>query len=372
MDDPERKETLQSQGFPAGLAAELLQYASSHPVRIWLVDNRGTMHKNDGHMVSQSTKGDISVIPCTRWHEVTSTIQWHAEFAAWCQTPMAVRLLQDPGVQVGPQQVGVAASKRLSCKEEVQRLKSLLHKTRPDGATSRIHWHLLEVIPSIETLLPILEQTDKGLVLCVCTDSIPTDGQGKEDATMLEDFLSTLHQLAEWPVQIIWRLSTDEERVVQYYQNIAICKGGSLRSSILVLDDYISECRTVQQHNPWFHYGYPLHLCREEGISLPVLEMLRQRPLTSDELCCLIGFLFGVNFPSTLYGPERDYAQFRRYVKNLNQKAGVLWNPLPRKFVLWIHMKELDRMYDPRRGLRKLFGSRNGRLSLTKAKIIEK
>jgi hypothetical protein len=60
-----------------------------HPLRIWLVDNCGTMLKDDGHMVAQSPK-KIEVINCSRWEEITSSIIWHAEMAGWCQNPTAI------------------------------------------------------------------------------------------------------------------------------------------------------------------------------------------------------------------------------------------------------------------------------------------
>jgi hypothetical protein len=300
------------------------------------------MHKNDGHMVSQSSKGKVEIVDCTRWEEATSTILWHAELAAWCQTPMAIRLLQDPGIQVGPQQVGVSASNHYSSSEEVHRLKLLLKKTRPVGATSPINLHMQELFPSIQALLPLLEETHKQVTLCVCTDSIPTDAEGKEHPLMIQEFLLTLQQLVDWPVQVVLRLSTDEERVVQFYQNLMI-NDESLSNHLQVLDDYVSECQLVQHHNPWLHYGYPLHLCREEGIRIPVLEALNQRPLLPNEMCDVVSLIFG--YIDQSYNPDREYAEFRKQVLELNKETGVLWNPTKKKFVTWMDLKKMDKLY---------------------------
>ena len=87
---------------------------------------------------------------------------WHAEFAAWCQTPMVLRLLHDPGATVGPQQVGVAASKHLSCQEEVDRLKELLGNTRPSGGTTRLLMHLQEMLQTILEMSPRFSWQDEG------------------------------------------------------------------------------------------------------------------------------------------------------------------------------------------------------------------
>jgi hypothetical protein len=302
------------------------------------------MHKSDGHLVSQTVKGKVEIVDCSRWEEVTSTIMWHAEMAAWCQTPMAVRLLHDPGIQVGPQQVGVSASKHYSSKEEVSRLRTLLKKTRPNGLTSPVYLHMKELFPSIQTLVPILHQTRKQLTLCVCTDSIPTDEFGEENPRMIQEFLVTLQQLADWPVQVVIRLSTDEERVVQFYQNL-FATHSNLASNLQVLDDYVSECHQVQKHNPWLHYGYPLHLCREEGIRIPVLEALSERPLLPTELCGLVSLIFGVVIPTDTYDLDTHYAQFRTLVESLNKDTVPMWNPTKKKFVPWISLKKLDKTY---------------------------
>jgi hypothetical protein len=201
------------------------------------------------HMVSQSSSGKVEIVHCMRWEEVTLTILWHAELAAWCQTPMAIRLLQDPGIQVRPQQVGVSALKHYSSSEEVHRLKLLLKKTRPIGATSPINLHLQELFPSIQAMLPVPLSQQKQVTLCVCTGSIPIDAEDKEHPLMIQEFLLTLQQLVDWPVQVVLQLSTnDEERVVQFYQNLMI-NDKRLSNHLQVLDDYVSECQHTQHHN---------------------------------------------------------------------------------------------------------------------------
>jgi hypothetical protein len=180
------------------------------------------------------------------------------------------------------------------------------------------------------------------VILCVCTDSIPTDAEGKEHPLMIQEFLSTLQQLVEWPVQVVLRLSTDEERVVNFYQNLMV-RDESLSNHLQVLDDYVSECQLVQHHNPWLHYGYPLHLCREEGIRIPVLEALNQRPLLPNEMCDVVSLIFG--YIDQSYNPDREYAEFRKQVLELNKETGVLWNPTKKKFVTWMDLKKLDKLY---------------------------
>lgn len=334
----ERIQILQSQGFPVGLASLLLQHTHEFPIRIWLIDNSGTMHHNDGHIVTQNSDGKVVLVDCSRWQEVSSTVRWHAELAAWVQTPMAIRFLRDPGAHVGPQQLGVSASKHHSSNEEVSRLKAMLHKIRPTGGTTPIHYHLQELIGPIQSLLPSLYDSNRRLVICVCTDSIPTDANGIENPEMIQDFILTLQQFTEWPVQVVIRLLTDEERVVHFYQHLSTTTNTRLQ----VLDDYVSECRQVQEHNPWLHYGYPLHLCREQGIHMDVLETLSKRALTATELIEISRIIFAGQFQPQ---DQLPFVHFRKQIEEWNKEAGVLWNPMKKRFVPWVDLKKLDKCY---------------------------
>lgn len=364
----ERIGILQSQGFPTGLASLMLQHAVDLPLRIFLIDNSGTMHRNDARLVSQSSSGVVQTVGCTRWEAVTPTIIWHAEMAAWRQTPMAVRLLHDPGMNVGPQQLGISASKHYSSREEVERLKDLLRASRPNGATCPLNVHMKELLPSISAVAPKLVRQGRRVFLCICTDRIPTDSVGTENPQVIQDFLSTLGKLLEWPVQVVFRLSTKDERVTQFYMNL-IAKSrpeqpdhvfpnlgfdetstdtgdvSNVCEHLQVLDDYVSECERVQERNPWLNYGYPLHLCREEGICFKSIEALSQRRLRRNEALQVVGCLFDQNISDNISSNETQLHAVRRRIEDLNSQSGVLWNPVKKKFVHWIDLKILHKLY---------------------------
>ena len=470
----DRLDSLQrEQGFPKGLARLLLRHAMNSPIRCWIIDNSGTMHCHDGHRVVRtnsrrssnsglggSQKFSIQVIDCTRWEEVQSTVLWHAELAAWCQTPLAMRLVHDPGATVGAQQVGVSASKSLTCVQEVDRLRRLLRSTRPSGGTTPLTRHLQDILKTVQEFYPRLSyhrhpHTHSGnnnsdsnpenwLTLVICTDGLPTDEKGQEDFKVIEKFVRTLESLQGFGVSIVLRLSTDEERVVAFYRTLDIntnnlptiqrrvhtqTHGGRTRlvstslnyqqpmstnansrcttpRHLPILDDYVSECQEVSKCNPWLHYGYPLHLCREQGISSSILEDLGHRPLKPTEVCRLIQLVFECDLPITSLGgdgngdgrcgePERsrarpnevprlgmeyeeqhlqqqtaqgsheqrqeqascsgvaataDYKVFRANLEWYNEQSGLLWNPVKQKFVPWLDLKKLDQLYGNRQG----------------------
>lgn len=337
----ERIQILEGQGFPVGLASTLLKHTHDFPIRVWLVDNSGTMHHNDGHIVTQTSEGKVEIVKCSRWHEICTALCWHAELAAWVQTPMAIRFLNDPGVHVGPQQLGVSASKHHNSNEEVAALKAMLHKIRPTGGTTPIHNHLQELVGPIEALLGELEQNQRKLVICVCTDSIPTDVDGTENPQMMENFFLTLQQFTEWPVHVVIRLLTGEERVVQFYQQLT-----RNDATLQVLDGYVNECRQVQSHNPWLHYGYPLHLCREQGIHSNVLETLAKRTLSPNELMEVLRIIFVGHKERPQ--DQVSFVHFRKEIETWNKEAGELWNPIKKRFVPWVDLKKLDKYYKER------------------------
>jgi hypothetical protein len=163
-------------------------------------------------------------------------------------------------------------------------------------------------------------------------------------------------------------LSTKEQGVIQFYQELIARKGErqqeqsnphpgfddschdsggitNFHERLQVLDDYVSECERVQAYNPWLNYGYPLHLCREEGICIKVIEALSQRPLLREEALDVSGYLFGQNLSDNLPSNEIQYHAFLQRIVDLNSDAGVLWNPVKKKFVPWIDLKRFDRVY---------------------------
>jgi hypothetical protein len=58
---------LQEQGFPLGLAKTLSETKEAFPLRIWVVDNSGSMRTLDGHKIVETlNSNDIKLVQCTR------------------------------------------------------------------------------------------------------------------------------------------------------------------------------------------------------------------------------------------------------------------------------------------------------------------
>jgi len=83
---------LHAQGFPRGLSKSLFFNAKEFPLRIWVVDNSGSMTNTDGHrFVETSNSKKIKVVSCTRWAEIKETVLYHAEISALLQAPTIFR-----------------------------------------------------------------------------------------------------------------------------------------------------------------------------------------------------------------------------------------------------------------------------------------
>lgn len=62
---------LKEQGFPLGLAETLTRNNEAFPLRIWVVDNSGSMIQGDGHRFVETKKAEeVKVVSCTRWSEI--------------------------------------------------------------------------------------------------------------------------------------------------------------------------------------------------------------------------------------------------------------------------------------------------------------
>ena len=314
------------------------------------------MNAADGHRVVQNSEHKISNVSCTRWEEVTSTLLWHASFSAMMKAPTAIRLVHAPSLDQ-PQQVGIALSDQVDEKSEIASLSEILQQT-PSGSGGGQLSHLREMITScLQVPMELLKS--KSMAIVYVTDRLPVDEDGREGDHVTQAFLETLNLLQGSPVWVVVRLSTDEQRVVDFYNDLDVkmelvsveMSGGMTPGQIHldVLDDYVSEAGAVHEHNAWLNYAYPLHLCRESVVKYPIFDALNDRPLSHDELVDFMTLLFDRNQQAwalqPLANPTTHYADFRAEISELNRKTGTLYDPIRRRVVPWIDMGHLDRIY---------------------------
>jgi hypothetical protein len=330
------------------------------PARVWIIDNSISMNCADGHRVVQTLDHKIKNVSCTRWEEVVSTLLWHATFSVKMEAPTVIRLVHSLRTGYSPQ-ITVASTVNVDEAMDLSRLADLLQGT-PSGIRGPLT-HLRDTVMTClhEQSMKLLAD-EKALAILYVTDRLPVDDYGKEGEHATREFLEILQLLRGSPVFVVIRLSTDEPRVVKFYNDLdshmdtmmavhpddtELPRFGEIHLD--VLDDFVSEAAAVQEHNPWLNYAYPLHLCRESAVQFPVFDTLNDRPLTHRELVEFLTLLFDRNQPAwglkPIPNPVTHYSEFRTDISDLNRKAGLLYDPIKRKVAPWIDLTQMDRIY---------------------------
>ena len=102
--------------------------------------------------------------------------------------------------------------------------------------------------------------------------------------------------------------------------------------------------------NKWLNYALPLHRVREMGYQHRIMDLLDERLLNKDELREFLTLLFGESALRDAPDIHADWKGFYRVLENVVAAEGREWNPHTRKRGPWIDMKQLKKLYAPRRG----------------------
>lgn len=82
-----------------------------------------------------------------------------------------------------------------------------------------------------------------------------------------------MRPLKNLPVWIVSRPCTDEQGVVDYWNDI----DKQLELNMQVLDDFHDEAREIKARNSWLTYGEPLHRMREFGVHIKELDFIDEK-----------------------------------------------------------------------------------------------
>lgn len=256
------------------------------PLRIWVIDNSGSMATGDGHKLVTGPAGREGLTPCSRWGELGDAILWHATLAARLGAPTEFRLLNAP-VASG----GVPGYQVIQCgvgdpDAEIKQVQEML-RTDPIGRTplcAQIH----QVIQRVREEEPRLRSQHQRAVVTIASDGAATDGNIEQAMRPLRDL----------PVWCVVRLCTDDDQVVEYWNNI----DEDLELDMDVLDDLSGEASEVGASNKWLTYGAPLHRLREWGTVRKVFDLIDERPLDAAQMREMVGLVVGEQ-PARCGGP---------------------------------------------------------------------
>jgi hypothetical protein len=350
------RRSLKEQGYTNGLIESLQLNKLAFPLRIWVVDNSGSMKTEDGHRIVALTDrqhmGHYEMKHCTRWREMQETVDYHSQMAALLHAPTTFRLLNPPGTLAGPQTFHVCHHDHEhhhhnDLDHEVAVAHSVMMNTQPSGFTPLAR-HIQEIRTDILTdpsLQRLLDGTGAKVAIVLATDGLPTDAYGYANSSARQQFVDALRSLVGLPVWIVVRLCTDEDDVVRFWNDL----DQEVELSLEVLDDFAAEAKEVYEFNPWLNYCLPLHRMREMGFWSKVMDDLDEHPLSKTQLKDFMKILFGAAAViEMLPDPEDDWPKFCDRVAMLVQNEKKQWNPLSKRLEPLIDIKQLKRKYGPR------------------------
>jgi Mg-chelatase subunit ChlD len=334
---------LMKQGFTKGLSMTLEDVKNVFALRIWIVDNSGSMQKPDGHRIvaSPNDPNSIRLVDSSRWDEIVECVEYHARLAGLIEAPTRFRLLNNPGIHVGPQQFSIADnSTGLNIAQQVNQACSIMRRARPSGCTP-LTSHILEIHNEVSKMASSLRQQGQKVAIIIATDGLPTNEHGISGAFQNQEFVDALRMLEGLPVWVVIRLCTDDDQVVDFYNDL----DGQLELSLEVLDDFCGEAAEVTQENPWLNYALPLHRLREFGYHDRVFDMLDERPLLKSEIRDLALLLFGKEHLDGMPDPSIDWDNFFQDVVRLLKSETYQYNPMTKRVSPWINTARLNNIH---------------------------
>jgi hypothetical protein len=187
-----------------------------------ICDDSGSMNTNDGHRL-MGTGPSTRLVECSRWTELTDSLSFHAKVSHSACARTEFRLLNG----CHPVLLGDGVTPQAT--QSLDIFLSLMD-TSPEGGTP-LCAHVTAVVAAIQPIAPHLRATNQRAVLVIFTDGESTDG----------NLADAMRPLAHLPVLVVVRLCTDDQRTVEYWNNI----DAQLELSIDVLDDLVGESQEV-------------------------------------------------------------------------------------------------------------------------------
>ena len=355
---------LASLGYPQGLREEVVTSCRQFPSRVWILDNSGSMGKCDGKkLLSMKDKASKMLVQCSRWEELSKSVEFHADLVASLQAPTDFRLL-NMSFEAGTQYFSISSMQQQEMRHQANEAKRIMRKSVPHNATP-LSMHLNAVRARIVEEASKLRNEGRRIVVVIATDGLPSDSAGKTNNRTKKEFSDALRQLQGLPVWVVVRLLTDDAEVVDYWNDI----DSQIEVPLEVLDDWMGEAAEIYEHNPWLNYPEIMHHVREMGFSHPLFDLVDERRLEVSEMLKFLELIFG-DACAELPDPRVEYKGFQAMLEEIvaqagpvlsfgekvliacnkgnppdASKGGILCQPRP-----WINLKQLARCYNAKSG----------------------
>jgi len=338
--DERQTSELVSQGYTSGMTKAIGNCVNTFPLRIWLVDNSGSMATSDGNRMVNAKNGELKSVSCTRWKEIQETVDYHVHLSALLRAPTTFRLLNNPGQCAGQQIFSVADKGDWMIPSDAEIARNTMNNAYPSGVTP-LSKHIYEIREQVVLMAPNLNAQGCKVTIVLATDGLPTDSRGTGGKIEQMNFLEAMRSLEGLPVWIVIRLCTDNDAVVEFYNDL----DRQLELSVEVLDNFTSEAEETYKKNKWINYTLPLHRIREMGFQHRIFDLLDERALTLSELRDFCILLFGVDQFDGVPDPEIDFKGFIRAINTMMKKEKKQWNTVKNKLKPLLDLEKMSEIY---------------------------
>jgi hypothetical protein len=205
---------LLGQGLTHGMIHQLELATADTLLHVWILDNSASTNQADCHRYIGATGlHELRLIKCTRWEDIMDTALYHAQMATWIRAPSIFRLLNPcPHMASDFTIASWPYSSDKSSQQELQRFQQWLKLVQPTGRTPLTH-HIYEIQQLIRSMEQSLRSKGQHVVLIVTSDGLPSDEKGICNDEQCDLFRKSLKVLENLPIQVIFRLNTNDSSI---------------------------------------------------------------------------------------------------------------------------------------------------------------
>merc|ERR1712118_253545 len=199
----------------------------------------------------------------------------------------------------------------------------MLDATQQGGLTP-LKDRLEEIYHRIQAQHAELAENGQRIVLVIATDGLPASATSSATTSRHKsELVEILKRLGfELSVFIVIRITTDDDNVVDYYNQV----DAELELPLEVIDDIKAEAKEIQsQGNAWVTYSPLLHKIREGGTFVKLLDLLDERRLTPTEISVFVQLLLRREQEEPM---PRSAEDFCNAVDEALQHADLVYDPL--------------------------------------------
>lgn len=261
-------------GVPPAFAAELAQDDGNIALRIYLLDNSGSMNATDGSIFAPGAGGRLQLTPASRWEELQAMVveqaNWNRELAVPCQ----FQLLNSPSPRNPQEGVDIfhVDARTGNAQEQIRVLQDTLRRERP-GCGTPLAARLGDIRQRLLHEGAELARTGRQISLVIATDGMPNEPR--------HEFVAALRRIMnELPIVVVIRLCTDDDRVTDFYDEV----DKEVEMPLDIIDDLRGEAQQIYKLNPWLAYSPMLQTVRTAGTFSKVFDFVDERALTPMEV----------------------------------------------------------------------------------------